>query len=523
MPAPNVIVILADDLGYSDLGSFGGEIDTPNLDRLARSGVRMTSFYVTPRCSPSRAALLTGRHPHSVGIGVLTRDNRPAGYRGSLDQSVPTLAQRLKGLGYRTGLVGKWHLSSDTTTPNDTWPTRRGFDEFYGILPGCSSYYQPPLMSGESRVPEAHADPDYYITDDLSEHARDFVARASAGDTPFFLYLAYTAPHWPLHAREADIAKYRERYRAGWDTLRAERFRRQADLGVAGVAELPPRDEAVPPWADVDDHAWQVERMATYAAQVEVMDRGIGQVLDQLERSGTRENTIVMFLSDNGGCAEELPHRPGQPFLGEEICPRHTRLGEPVEVGNTPRIMPGPEQGYVSYGRGWANLSNTPFRLYKRWVHEGGVASPFIVSWPSDLPADRVERRPGHLVDLTSTIVEAADGHADTAGHSLLPVWRGDDLPAADEPRTLCWEHIGNAAVRRGRWKLVREWGGPWELYDIEADRGESEDLAPREPSLVAELAAVWEQWAKDNAVIPWSDVLADLRRRGRPETEALR
>ena len=525
MPNPdvNVIVILADDLGYSDLGSFGGEIDTPNLDQLAETGTRMTSFYATPRCSPSRAALLTGRDPHSVGLGVLTRDDRPHGYRGALDRDAPTLAERLKERGYRTALIGKWHLSSETTTPNETWPTRRGFDEFYGILPGCSSYYQPPLVSGERRVPEAHADPDYYITDDLSERARDFVARASGDDSPFFLYLAYTAPHWPLHARGADIAKYRERYRAGWDTLRGQRHQRQVALGVSTVEELPPRDAQVPAWEAVGEPDWQVERMATYAAQVEGMDRGIGRLLDQLERSGVRENTMVLFLSDNGGCAEELPHRPERPFLDEDSCPRTTRLGEPVEVGNIPRIAPGPERGFASYGQGWANLSNTPFRLYKRWVHEGGVASPFIVSWPAAVPAGRVEPDPAHLVDLTPTVLDAVGAGAASSGRSLLSRWRRDPVPdGRAEPRVLCWEHIGNAAVRRGPWKLVRECGGPWELYDIVADRGETRDLSAREPALVSELEGVWEQWAQDNGVIPWPDVLADYRRRGRPETEAL-
>ncbi|MEU6642663.1 arylsulfatase [Saccharomonospora sp. NPDC046836] len=516
MTRPNVLVILADDLGYSDIGAFGGEIDTPNLDRLAGSGVRMTSFYVTPRCSPSRASLLTGRHPHSVGIGVLTDDDRPRGYPGSLALEAPTLAERLKAEGYATALVGKWHLSSDVHTPNETWPTRRGFDEFYGILPGCSSYYQPPLVDGEERLPRSATSGDYYFTDDLTRRACDFIERSSGAGDSWFLYLAYTAPHWPLHAREADIAKYRERFAAGWDRLREQRLRRQQDLGIASTDRLPERDERVPSWEDVPEHEWEAERMATYAAQVEAMDRGIGEIVGRLEDLGIAEDTLIVFSSDNGACAERLPSSDVRWAFSPDICPRTTRDGRPVRVGDDRSIKPGPEAGYTSYGRSWAHLSNTPFRLYKRWVHEGGISSPLISAWPAGgLSASGAITAPAHIVDIVPTILSAVGAEAaDLPGADLLPVWRGD----APRQRTLCWEHVGNAAVRRGEWKLVREAGRPWELYDLSADRAERHDLSAERPALVAELERVWEAWAAECGVLAWEDLLADYRARGREQ-----
>lgn len=510
MPSPNVIVILADDLGFSDLASFGGEIDTPALDRLADSGIRMSSFYVTPRCSPSRAALLTGRHPHSVGIGILTTDDRPNGYPGSLSTDVPTIAGLLKERGYRTGLIGKWHLSSDTTTPNETWPTNRGFDEFYGILPGCGSYYQPPLVRGEQRVPPGASAEDYYLTDDLSRSAIDFVDRASDSGDPFFLYLAYTAPHWPLHAREADIARYRERYRAGWDELRASRFERIESTGLTAIGTLPPRDPEVSAWDETPDQEWELERMATYAAQVEAMDRGIGALLDRLESRGIREDTLIVFTSDNGACEESLPFAGRR--MSEDICPPTTRDGREVRIGNEPSIRPGPESGYASYGRAWAHLSNTPFRLYKRWVHEGGISSACIVSWPhGGIVGGETTHMPGHVVDIVPSILAAVDGTYSGPGASLLDHWRAP-LTVAKEDRDLFWEHMGSAAVRRGRWKLVRDGLQPWELYDLDADRGETTDLVASEPELAADLKRAWNTWAEANGVLPWENYLARVR-----------
>lgn len=519
MPSPNIVIVLADDLGYSDIAPFGGEIDTPSLQHLSDRGMRMSSYYVTPRCSPSRAAMLTGHHPHSVGIGVLTTDNRPHGYPGSLSTQVPTLAEHLKEQGYTTGIFGKWHLASEISTPSETWPLRRGFDEFRGILPGATSFYQPPLMTGEERVSLADLPEDYYFTDDLSEHGADFVRRHAGEDAPFFLLMTYTAPHWPLHAREPEIAKYRERFASGWDAVRAERLVRLQERGVVpNVDHLPPA-QTLEDW-DEESAAWQIERMAVYAAQVESLDRGVGRILDALAESGVEEDTLVLFFSDNGGCAEELP--PGLSIFGEETCPRTTRSGEAVVLGNDPAVMPGPATTYQSYGVNWATVSNTPFRLWKRWVHEGGISTPFIASWPGGgVPTGgQISHTVGHVTDIVASVLDAVGAEASTEGASLLPVWR-DPAGAADE-RTFFWEHVGNAAVRRGPWKLVREWGGPWELYDIAADRIESNDLAAASPDLVAELVAEYDVWAAEHGVIHWQEVLDDYERRGIPTSRAV-
>ncbi|WP_349428106.1 arylsulfatase [Microbacterium sp. LWS13-1.2] len=519
MSTPNVIIILADDLGFSDIAPFGGEIDTPALQRLADRGVRMSSYYVTPRCSPSRAALMTGHHPHSVGIGVLTTDNRPNGYPGSLTTDVPTLAERLSERGYTTGLFGKWHLASDFTTPSPTWPTRRGFDEFRGILPGASSFYQPPLVEGEERVPIETLADDFYFTDDISEHGADFISRHAAVDEPFFLFLTYTAPHWPLHAAPEDIEKYRERFAGGWDEIRAARLQRLQEIGmVPDVDKLPPAQVATE-WP-ADEAAWQIERMSVYAAQVESLDRGVGRILDALDAAGVADDTLILFFSDNGGCAEELP--PGLSAFNEMVCPTTTREGEPISIGNDPSIMPGPATTYQSYGADWATVSNTPFRLWKRWVHEGGISTPFIAAWPhGGVPSGgTISHAVGHVIDVVPTVMDALGATADTEGTSLLPILRAPDERGAE--REVFWEHIGNSAVRRGDWKLVREWGGDWELYNIRHDRTESRNLATREPELVADLAESYRRWAESHGVIPWQDVLADHEARGIPTARAV-
>ncbi|MEQ3553849.1 arylsulfatase [Pseudonocardia nematodicida] len=499
MTRPDILVVLADDLGYSDLGCYGGEIDTPHLDALARDGVRMSSFYNTARCSPSRASLLTGRDPHGTGIGILTDDQRPHGYPGSLDPAVPTIAEHLAATGYRTCLSGKWHLSADTATPNDTWPTRRGFDEFYGILGGADDYFHPRgLFHGEQR--QEIPGEGYYVTDAVSDHAAEFVR--TAGDDPFLLYLAYTAPHWPLHAPEEVVRRYEERYLAGWDALRERRLTRLRAAGLLGdEAPLSPRDPREQAWDDTGDKEWQARRMAVYAAQVEIMDAGIGRVVSALRESGRLENTLIVFLADNGGCAEELPPPDAPHFRTRQ--PSHTPDGRPMQLGNEPAIVPGPADTFASYRRAWANLSNTPFRHYKRWVHEGGIATPMIVHWPGgDLADGTVRGAPFQLVDVAPTLAEAAGAEpVESRGVSMLDTWRGGEPPA---DRALCWEHIGNGAIRVGALKLVRLAGGDWELYDLDHDRSELHDLAADRPDDVARLAARWQDWAGGAGVLPW-------------------
>lgn len=522
MRRPNILVILADDMGYSDLGCFGGEIRTPRIDALAERGVRMSDFYVTPRCSPSRASLLTGRHPHGVGIGILTSDDRPRGYPGSLDPTVPTLGGVLGEAGYATCVTGKWHLASDTATANGSWPTRRGFDDFYGIMTGSSSYFQPrPLYRDEARVDDDARVDDFYFTDAVTAHAEEFIRAAHERDTPFFVFAAYTAPHWPLHAPPDAIAKTKGRYDAGWDALRETRVRSAIRQGVLDPRTTPsPRDSREPAWADAPDREWEARRMEVYAAQIERLDEGVGRLVDTLEQLGELEDTLILVLSDNGACDVPFDTTDVAAFKDADTCPRTTRDGRPVRVGNDPAIIPGPEDTFTTYGRAWANLSNTPFRLYKKWVHEGGIAAPLIAHWPLGGFGDgAVVRTPAQLTDILPTILDATDCALPdgVAGASLLPEWRSE---AVDE-RTLYWEHVGNAAIRRGRYKLVREQGLPWELYDLHADRCELEDLATRLPEIASELEAEWARWAEQNGVLPWSTVTEIYRDRGQDERQA--
>ncbi len=466
-PRPNIVLIMADDLGYSDLGCYGGEILTPSLDRLAAQGVRFTQFYNAARCCPTRASLLTGRYPHEVGVGHL---NGPGLYPGDLARDVPTLPELLRERGYATYMAGKWHVTP-WPGPGHNHPRRRGFDRFYGILASIRSYYDPPsLMRDDEALPPPAGD--YHFTDAVTDAAVGFV-RDHDGSRPFFLYVAHAAPHWPMHAREADVARCRDRYRAGWDALRAAR------------RAVGPRDGRVPAWESIEPKDWFVERMSVYAAMVEQLDRGVGRLLGELDRRGMAGNTLVMFLSDNGGCAEEIgPEGRAKHF------PLKTRDGRPIRLGNGADIRPGPEDTYASYGLEWAHLSNTPFRLFKSFVHEGGIASPFILRWPGVLPAGQVSSRVGHVIDLLPTCLDPA----------------GSPLAGPDPgPRTLFWEHEGNRAVRKGRWKLVAVHGGPWELYDLERDRTELADLAAKEPDRVRELSSLYDAWASRAGVKPWT------------------
>ena len=523
MDKPNIVLVLADDLGFSDLGCYGGEIRTPTLDKLGRSGVRLSQFYNTARCSPSRASLLTGLHPHQTGIGVLTRNDEPDGYPGNLNAQCTTIAETLHAAGWQTWMSGKWHLSADTRTPNGSWPTRRGFDRFFGTLTGCGSYYNPQtLMRGETPATDALDNPNFYYTDAISNEAVTWIDKnAEAEDPdPFFLSLPYTAPHWPLHVPEADAASYDGVYDVGWDTLRSERLSRLIDEGIipAGTP-LSERDPSQPEWEDASSPDWQSKRMQVYAAQVERLDSGVGRVVDALHRAGVFDNTLIIFVSDNGASAEELPIGEMDTFVQKDDALRApTRDGLPMRIGNDPAIVPGAADTYASYGVPWANLSNTPLRRYKRWVHEGGISAPFLASWPDGgLDGGRVVHAPFQLVDVVPTLLEAVGIQLhDTdvpplEGRSMLPAWRGRPVDAAP----LYWEHIGNAAIRRDQWKLVRAFPDSWELYDIEADRTEAVDLAKIHPKIVASLSLEWQTWATRVGVIPWDRMLENYRRRG--------
>jgi arylsulfatase len=528
---PNIVLILNDDMGYSDIGCYGGEIETPNLDRLAADGLRFSQFYNTARCSPSRASLLTGLHPHQTGIGVLTYDFGPEGYAGNLSEQCVTIPEALKRSRYRTYMSGKWHVAGNLKRPTGAWPLQRGFDAFFGTIIGAGSFYDPnTLTRGNDNVEhEASADPGFFYTDAISDQAVDYVRQhvAQAADDPFFMYVAYTAPHWPLHAHDEDIARYRGRFDAGWDALREERLERLVKSGILDSRwALTARDPSQPEWSEVEQKAWLLRCMEVYAAQVDRMDQGIGRIVEALREAGQLEDTVIFFLSDNGACAEDIPEGVTVDELVNNlmIAKSHTRAGEPVHFGNTPALMPGPENTYQSYGTGWANLSNTPFRLYKHWIHEGGIATPLIVHWPRGI-ADRggVRHTPGYLPDIMATILDltGTDCPTERSGHPV-PAAEGTTLAPAfeqDRPasRPMFWEHEGNAAVRVGRWKLVRRYPEPWELYDLDADRTELHDLAAAHPERVRDMAAQYDVWAQRCGVIPREKILDLMRQQKTP------
>ncbi|MEQ7128759.1 arylsulfatase [Actinopolymorpha sp. B11F2] len=518
---PNVVVILVDDMGYSDIGCYGGEIPTPNLDRLAAGGVRMSQFYNTARCSPSRASLLTGLHPHQTGIGILTEDQRPYGYPGTLNDRCVTMAEVLRAGGYATYMSGKWHLCGQMDRPQDAWPTRRGFDRFFGTIAGGGSYWNPSTLTrNETPLEDHELEPGFFYTDAIGFDAADFVT-AHDPTAPFFLYVAFTAPHWPLHAPEEDIGAMRGQYDEGWDVLRERRSHRLVELGLLESSwDLSDRDPSVKPWTDTPNQEWERRRMEVYAAQVHRMDAAVGRIVAALEATGQLDDTVLMFLSDNGGCAENLP-----PGWTDEVAnrpihlPACTRDGRRVFRGNTPDVMPGPEETYASYGTAWANLSNTPFREYKHWVHEGGIATPFIVHWPAGgIELGTIRHEPHQLPDVMATVLELTETEYPSVyagrevlppeGASMLETWRGNRGQPAGTERTLYWEHEGNAAVRQGRWKLVRKFGQKWELYDMTADRTELLDVAAEHPDVIDRLAAAYQTWADRCGVVPRERIL---------------
>jgi len=506
VPRPNIVLIMADDLGFSDIGCYGSEILTPNLDRLAKGGLRFTQFYNTARCCPTRASLLTGLYPHQAGVGHMMTDHRLPGYRGNLSKRCLTIAQVLGAAGYQTMMAGKWHVTRHTGPegPKHNWPHNRGFEKFYGTIHGAASYFDPVTLTRGSHFVRATGD--YYYTDEISKQAARFIEEARR-DKPFFLYVAYTAPHWPLHARPEVIASYRGKYAAGWDALREARHKRMIAMGIVKRRwPLTPRDPRVGPWESAPYRAWQQQRMEVYAAQIDSMDQGIGRILEKIRQVGAERNTLVMFLADNGACAEEITPS----WKGLHI-PEKTREGRAVQVGNNPNSTPGTEDTYQSYGIAWANASNTPFRLYKHWVHEGGIATPLVVSWPAVIrDGGKITRQVGHVVDIMATCCDVAGTNYPkvfkglpidpTEGMSLVPIFLGQERKRGP----VYWEHEGNRAVREGKWKLVSKYPGDWELYDLEADRTEMNNLAAQYPNGVRYMIDLYESWAKRAHVEPW-------------------
>jgi len=532
-PRPNIIVIMADDMGYSDMGCFGSEIATPNLDRLAGGGLRYTNFYNTGRCCPTRASLLTGLYAHQAGIGEMTNDKGQPGYRGSLSSSAVTIAEVLKTTGYKTYMSGKWHVTTQLKPDGDksNWPLQRGFDRFYGTIIGAGSFYDPWTLTRGNEAITPENDPEYrpqqyYYTHAISDQAVRFSeehAKQSKGD-PFFLYVAYTSPHWPLHALEEDIAKYKGKYDEGYGPIRNARYRKMKELGIIkdewGLSGAEGAWENVPE----DRRAWEARCMEVYAAMITSMDRGIGELVDSLKANGQLDNTLIFFLQDNGGCHETYgrsaskknvqPTEPmGKDELQTRMNPLHTRAGEPVQFG--PNAMPGPANTYLAYGVNWANVSNTPFRLYKSMTHEGGIATPLIAHWPKGITAgNELRKNTGHLIDLMATCVElsGAEYPKEFQGHEIRPMEGvslvpsfGKNVKIAPE-RIILWEHMTNAAIRQGKWKLVKASSGPWELYDMEKDRSELHDLVEKNPEKAKELEVLWEKNAHRTQIYPRPD-----------------
>jgi Arylsulfatase A and related enzymes len=504
---PNIVLILADDLGWSDLGCYGGEIPTPNLDRLAAGGMRFTQFYNNSVCGPSRASLLTGLYAQRVGHSG-RHWNEPTDYSRSL-----TLGEALQRANYHTMMVGKWQ--------DPDLPVHRGFDRFFGPMTSAIiSYYDevrdnPFFLDGERyTLPE-----DFYLTDALTEHAlrflRDAAARPETARQPFFLYVAHIAPHWPLHAREADIAPHRARYQRGWDDLRQARLARQRALGlIPSTWPLSPRLEQLPHWEDDDHRDWQTERMAAYAAQVASIDRSTGLILEALEKSGQLNNTLVLFVSDNGA-AHDGGMVPVDGMFGfapdAEANRTWARNGRIIKPGSGPDNLPGPADTFFAYGPAWALASNTPFRDLKLTGYEGGIRTPLIAWWPATIRTPgRITSEVGHVFDFMPTFLEIAGGTYPTEldgnrrplpldGRSLLPILKGGTRP---DPAFLAWQAPRHRALRAGNWKIVSKGNDdPWELFDLLHDGTETTNLADQHRDVVQDLAARWQAWHDDTRV----------------------
>ncbi len=532
---PNIVLIMGDDMGYSDIGCYGGEIHTPRLDQLAANGLRFTQFYNTARCCPTRASLLTGLYPQQAGMGHMVYDRGTPAYRGDLSSNAVTIAEALKGAGYSTYMSGKWHVTPYIIDEPDknNWPRQRGFDRFFGIIAGAGSLYDPRSLTDDNNYVAPREG--FYCTTDFTDYAVNSI-QEHHGENPFFLYLSYTAAHWPMHAPTEAVAAYKGNYDKGWDEVRERRFERMKEMGLAqGDWELTPRDSFVAPWSDdIPDKEWELANMETYAAMITLMDEGIGKVVDALKAKGQLDNTIIFFLQDNGACAEELDwlnNRPKQknpePMAPDELqtetVPFVTRDGKPVKLMK--EAWPGPPDGFTAYGLNWANVSNTPFREYKHWVHEGGISSPLIVHWPAKIKAGGTFRNdPTHLIDIMATSMEVSGAEYPTTyngntiqpmeGKSLVPIFEGKDF----EREAIYWEHEGNRAVRMGKWKLVSKaskkqsfiWDkvdalevSNWELFDMEKDRTEMNEIGSEHPEVRKKMAAMWINWAKRTGTIP--------------------
>ena len=516
---PNVILILVDDLGFADMGFMGSEIRTPNVDKLSRNGITVTSMYNCARCCPTRASLLTGLYPHKAGIGFMAVDFGIPAYQGKLRNDAVTIAEALRENGYRTLMSGKWHVGGDFEPREaDHWkvgdfdhpsPRQRGFDRFFGMVDGATSFYFPHhLMEDDERIQVTKDG--FYLTDEISERACGMIRDAAGEEKPFFLYLAYNAPHWPLHAPAEDIARYERTYLGGWDKIRTARHESMIGAGaLQNPWNISPRDAEAPSWQSMENKDWEAQRMAVYAAMVSRMDAGVGKVVDELERLCIKDNTLILFLSDNGGCAE---------FLAEDgwckFFPDRTPDGRVIKSGNRPSLRPGGPQTFMSYDLPWANVSNAPFRLYKHWIHEGGISTPMVAYWPNGIDMRGFVHSVLHVVDVMPTILDVT-GTAYPSEYGAHPIQAldGESFSALftkgemvrEQP--IYWEHEGNSAVRLGDWKLVRQLGQDWELYNVLDDRTELNDLSQCHSACRASLIRDYGCWAERVGVRPYEEI----------------
>jgi arylsulfatase len=530
---PNVIIIMADDMGWSDIGCYGSEIETPNLDRLAKNGLRFTQFYNTGRCCPTRASLLTGTYPHQAGIGHMMNDTGLPGYKGDLGSNVRTIAEVLSPAKYSTYLSGKWHVTPKIQpgSSQHNWPRQRGFDKFYGTIHGAGSFFDPNSLTRNNTLISPYADKEYqpevfYYTDAINDHATRFITEHD-NKNPFFLYVAHTAPHWPMHALPEDIEKYKGKYDSGWEKIREARYKKQIKLGLVDPKwKMSPRDAE--PWKDAKNKEWDIRNMEVYAAMIDRLDQGIGNIIGALKNRNIFDNTLIIFIADNGGCAEGMGRKEGIQYkdsdpqilkpmkstdLQFDMIPKRTRDGVVMKQGT--EVMTGGADTYHGYGKAWANVSNTPFRQYKHWVHEGGISTPLVAHWPKGIAPKlrgKLEHQPAHLIDLMATCVDLAKADypkkvngkeiVPIQGVSLKPVFSGKTL---GRKNPIFWEHEGNRAIRIGKWKLVAKGAnGPWELYDLDADRSELKDLSEKHSERAKEMADKWEAWAIEALAKPW-------------------
>jgi arylsulfatase len=498
---PNIIIILADDMGYSDIGCFGSETQTPNLDALGKSGIKMTQFYNASRCCPTRASLMTGLYQHQAGVGDMVNTRTQPAYEGYLNQNCVTIAEALKAGGYTTLMAGKWHIGQAP----EHWPVKRGFDHYFGLIDGASSYFNPAMPYRPNQKLTIALDdkeftpgPNWYSTNAYADYAVKFIDGNKNTGKPFFLYMAFTSPHWPIQALPEDIAKYKGKYMMGWDKLREARLARQKAMGILPQdAKLSPRDSNVPDWDSLspeEKDKWDT-KMAVYAAMIDRMDQNIGRIRAKLKELHQDKNTIIMFLSDNGASSESIK---GPGFTPEVQAANNKPASDPTS--------------FTAYEYWGANVSNTPFRLFKHWEYEGGTATPFIANYPGVIKPGGIINRPAHIIDLMATCLDFAKVfypktyHGNkiipTEGISLAPLLKGQTWAGHD---ALFFEHEGNRAVRQGEWKLVSQKPlNKWELYNIKTDRSELNDLSAQYPDKVTAMIALYNQWAERAGVIPF-------------------